>query len=211
MGQRPYTIIAGIDRSESSELVLEHVIDAASRYRSAEIHVLGVVDTGHHLRRSGGEHDAELDQLDRSLRGQVEQALDDFDHPERRHTGWRIRVHARAGVPHEQILELAAEARADLILLGRHGVRGRTTRSMGSVPARVLEQARCPVLVLQTPDWDESASEAAEACPACVAVRRDSSGERWFCDEHSQDGYPWRTAYIMPSARMPLRDQGLWF
>jgi hypothetical protein len=120
-----------------------------------------------------------------------------------------IRVHARVGVPDEQIVELAAETRANLIVMGRHGERGHRRFLVGSVPERVTRVARCPVLIAQVPDYgSEEASEA--QCEACVETRRESRGETWFCPTHTTE-LPWRSSSLRISASMPLRDQGLWF
>jgi len=49
----------------------------------------------------------------------------------------------------------AARVRADLIVLGRHSQSGRRPPFLGSVPARILSEARCDVLVVQPQDYPE--------------------------------------------------------
>jgi nucleotide-binding universal stress UspA family protein len=62
----------------------------------------------------------------------------------------QARVRARGvlltGVPHEQIVRAARGRRADLIVIGTHGRTGLARLFLGSVAARVLTLARCPVL-----------------------------------------------------------------
>lgn len=50
------------------------------------------------------------------------------------------------GFPDEAIVETAHQRRADLIVVGTHGRRGAARLVLGSVAARVLGAASCPVL-----------------------------------------------------------------
>jgi nucleotide-binding universal stress UspA family protein len=54
----------------------------------------------------------------------------------------------RRGIPHREIADLARERGADLIAMGRVGRRGPHRAHIGSVAARVIECASCPVLVV---------------------------------------------------------------
>ena len=49
----------------------------------------------------------------------------------------------------ESILRLAERTPCDVVVLGAHGVPGRT--GLGSVAATVLQRAACPVVVVQAP------------------------------------------------------------
>ena len=205
MSARPYTVLVALDDSDFAELVLEHALDTALQRSDAELHVLDVLEVKHQPRTSDHRHDGALDDIERRLRGRVEEALESLGSPGR--GTLRVRVHARLGAPHEQILELASECRADLIVLGRHGAGGSERKRAGSVPALVLGDARCPVTVLSPIDYGDPA-DAEESCADCIAARRDSSGEKWFCAAHATE-YRWRSSCL--SAGLPLRDQGIWF
>ena len=50
------------------------------------------------------------------------------------------------GLPFEEITRLARRRRADVIVIGTHGRTGVGRFVMGSVAARVLRVAPCPVL-----------------------------------------------------------------
>jgi nucleotide-binding universal stress UspA family protein len=56
---------------------------------------------------------------------------------------------ARAGDISDQIVEMARELSADLIVMGSHGRTGMNWILFGSVAARVLRKASCPVLALK--------------------------------------------------------------
>jgi nucleotide-binding universal stress UspA family protein len=57
----------------------------------------------------------------------------------------------RRGDEAAEILKLAEEAGADLIVMGTHGRGGLSRLVMGSVAERVMRKARCPVLTVRTP------------------------------------------------------------
>lgn len=69
---------------------------------------------------------------------------------------------------------------ANLIVVGRFGLHhpGRHRRS---IAGRVVDDAPCPVLVV---NFAAQEAHAELPCPDCEAVRADSDGERWFCDAH---------------------------
>src|SRR5439155_22269948 len=50
-----------------------------------------------------------------------------------------------------QILRVADEAHANLIVMGTHGRTGLSRLLMGSVAEQVLRKATCPVLTVKTP------------------------------------------------------------
>jgi nucleotide-binding universal stress UspA family protein len=58
----------------------------------------------------------------------------------------------RLGHPAHEIVEYAAQAKADLIVLASHGYHGIKRFLLGSVAELVLRHAGCPVLVLRRPD-----------------------------------------------------------
>jgi nucleotide-binding universal stress UspA family protein len=56
----------------------------------------------------------------------------------------------KVGVSWEQILAVAAEVRADLIVMGTHGRRGIAHAIMGSVAERVVRLSAVPVLTVRS-------------------------------------------------------------
>ena len=51
--------------------------------------------------------------------------------------------------PHEGIIDAANSVDADLIVMGSHGRHGMQKLLLGSVTQRVLQDAKCPVLVVR--------------------------------------------------------------
>jgi nucleotide-binding universal stress UspA family protein len=164
---RRYRIVVGIDLSEYSDIVIEHALDQAARHNMPELHFLTVRE---HRKPSG-------DDRKQALWEQVYPALETFN---RYGTDWRARLHVRRGEPAAEIAELAAEIRADLIVIGQFGLH--TPRASDkNLPNRVLQQAVCPTLVVGIPE----AADTTPQCPMCFAVREETEGERWFCAPHT--------------------------
>ena len=99
--------------------------------------------------------------------------------------GSRIFGHLRIGNAAREIVQLASDLSADLVVVGTHGRTGIMKLLLGSVAQNVVTNASCPVLVVKPeglPDWPE----IEPPCPDCVAVQRSSRGQALWCDRHSQ-------------------------
>jgi len=59
----------------------------------------------------------------------------------------RCQAQVREGLPWQEIIAVAQEIRADLIILATHGRTGLSHVLLGSVAERVIRHAPCPVLV----------------------------------------------------------------
>jgi len=60
-----------------------------------------------------------------------------------------VKTHVREGDPGHEIVNLAGELRADLIVMPSHGRTGLAHVLIGSVTERVARLSHCPVLVLR--------------------------------------------------------------
>lgn len=65
----------------------------------------------------------------------------------------RMRITVALGRPAEAIVQIAADAEADLLLLGTHGRKGVERLVLGSVAAQVFRTAPCSVLVARPKDY----------------------------------------------------------
>ena len=61
------------------------------------------------------------------------------------------RAEIRIGKPHEQIVTMATDIGADVVVLGPHGHRSRPSRFLGSTADRVVRTSPVPVLVATSP------------------------------------------------------------
>lgn len=159
---RRYKIVAGIDLSEYADIVLEHALDQAARHQCPELHLVTV--------QEGKTPTSE--QLKQALWERAYPSLEAFN---QHGVEWRAKLHVRSGKPEEQLAMLAAEIRADLIVIGHFGLH------QANMPNRVMQAAICPTLVVGMPE----AIDTAPQCPACVVMREDTDGDRWFCVDHA--------------------------
>ena len=68
-----------------------------------------------------------------------------------RRQGLKVRTALRTGAPYREIVALATDERADLVVLGTHGRGGLDRALLGSVADRVVRLAPCPVLTVRRP------------------------------------------------------------
>jgi nucleotide-binding universal stress UspA family protein len=123
----------------------EHVIEEASELATltgAELHALSVIDT----RDYGTLPEAKWLTIREEFEREAEQALTtvkaavDDDIP--------LTTATQRGVPHQAILEYAADEGCDCIVMGTHGRSGLDRVLLGSVTERVVRHADVPVLVV---------------------------------------------------------------
>ncbi|HTI56996.1 MAG TPA: universal stress protein [Verrucomicrobiae bacterium] len=65
--------------------------------------------------------------------------------------GLSARAALRSGVAYQEIVTLAGDERADLVVIGTHGRGGIDRVLLGSVADRVVRLAPCPVLTVREP------------------------------------------------------------
>jgi nucleotide-binding universal stress UspA family protein len=63
--------------------------------------------------------------------------------------GLKVRTVLRTGVPYREIVDLATDEHADLVLIGTHGRGGLDRALLGSVADRVVRLSPCPVLTVR--------------------------------------------------------------
>jgi nucleotide-binding universal stress UspA family protein len=63
-----------------------------------------------------------------------------------------VRTIVRTGSANEEIVNLATDERAELIIMGAYGRTGLNRVLLGSVAERVIRFAPCPVLTVRKPE-----------------------------------------------------------
>ncbi|MEO8800554.1 MAG: universal stress protein, partial [Polyangiaceae bacterium] len=115
-----------------------------------------------------------------------------------------VGIHLRTGKPVQQILQLATELDAGLIVVGTHKGPQLKALFVGSVAEKLIAVSPCPVLVAgPRPKAEESAAVVIEPpCPACEGARAASNGATWWCETH---GHPAKQAHAFSYMReIPL-------
>jgi nucleotide-binding universal stress UspA family protein len=155
MSTFPTRILLAIDGSKEAELAALRAVDLADA-TDAELHVVHVGVIPRFLESYPGTLGYE-----RRLYEQIEE-----DSRQRlRELSWRVKVaggtvagtHLRMGAVDLEIVALAKELGADLIVMGCRGHRGIRRAIEGSISDGVIRHAPCPVLVV-------GSHESAEAC-----------------------------------------------
>ena len=134
-------VLLATDLSPASELAAEEAIRLAAE-SGAQLLVLSVIDPGR-LRLPGGMFLRRVDQERARIEAGVQKLVG-----RARAAGARATFLVWEGDPAETILAASEAENVDVIVLGSHG-RGPLGRFvLGSISARVSEQARCQVLVV---------------------------------------------------------------
>jgi nucleotide-binding universal stress UspA family protein len=81
-------------------------------------------------------------------RAKMQQELDTVQPPDH---SLLLEHRLEEGDPASEILDVAADTDADLIVMGTHGQTGLRHLLMGSVADQVVRKAPCPMLTLKTP------------------------------------------------------------
>jgi nucleotide-binding universal stress UspA family protein len=134
------------DFSPASTPAFHKAVEAAKAFRAdlLVVHVLAAVPVS-----PAAEITAETwDVLLSSQRGAAEERLGRLV-AKARAAGIRVSgLVMDVGVTHEQIVRLARRRRIGLIVMGTHGRTGLTRALLGSVAARVIATAPCPVMTV---------------------------------------------------------------
>lgn len=142
----PRPILYATDFSPASTAAFRAAVDTARRRRRtlviAHVVAVPVVAVGDGM-TDGRTYDALL----RSIEHNAEEALDRLVRRARAR-GVRARALVLQGVPFEAIVAAARRLRAELVVIGTHGRTGWRRLMLGSVAARVVGLAPCPVLTV---------------------------------------------------------------
>ena len=136
-------IVAPIDFSEPSQEALETAADLAARY-GAElllVHVVAVILPLTSL-LSDAEQQREAHAAAARHLSELASAL----------AQQNIKVRTEVGSANEpgmEIVRLAADNHADMIVIATHGITGWRKLAFGSVADRVIKEAECPVLLMR--------------------------------------------------------------
>jgi nucleotide-binding universal stress UspA family protein len=155
----PTRILLATDGSEEAELATLRAVELAQRTES-ELHVVHVG-----LAPSFLMSDPATLGYDRKLYEQIEEESQEL----LRKLSWQVKVaggpvaetHLRMGEVDLEIVALAKEIGAGLIVMGCRGHRGIRRALEGSISDRVIRHAPCPVLVVRSHKRAEAPERAA--------------------------------------------------
>jgi nucleotide-binding universal stress UspA family protein len=143
MSDFPTTILLATDGSKEAELALTTAVDLANSTNS-ELHVVTVAP-------GYPAYGIRTPEVIEQLRKQAEAVLDEQARKIRKAGGEVAQEHLRVSVRYraEQLVQVAEDVEADLIVMGSRGLGGVRRALIGSVSDSVIRHAHCPVLVVR--------------------------------------------------------------
>jgi nucleotide-binding universal stress UspA family protein len=145
-------VVVAFDFSHSGCAALERAVALASRAPFHVLHFVCVLDPHHALPKLPVKH-VDLPYADRvreELLGTVQQELKAANIEQIVH--FHIHVHI-ARNPAKEILAVAEEVGADLIIVGCKGITGLERVVLGSVSERIVREAKCAVVIARRKDY----------------------------------------------------------
>jgi nucleotide-binding universal stress UspA family protein len=138
-------VIVGYDFSHSAHAALQRGVALASRAPTHVLHVICVIDPKSPIPSIPSYEGVDYmyaARVQEVLAVHIQQELELADNQSRVH----FFVHARIGEkPAHEILSLASEVGADLIIVGSHGLTGVERFLVGSTSERITREAGCSV------------------------------------------------------------------
>ena len=150
-------IVLAVDGSEESKLASRAAAEISASSGSP-VHVIYVMPTEARLY---GRHYYSED-VKRSLmeeaKAEARKFLDGQAEGVRASGGTVTQTYLGVGRPDEEIVELAEEIGAGMVVIGSRGLGGVRRALVGSVSDSVVHHAHCPVLVVRRTDYDDGAT-----------------------------------------------------
>ena len=140
-------IVVPIDFSQNANLALQEAVDVAKKYQAKLTVVYVIPQVIFHPDWATDLEDT-IDLGD--IAEEARQALVKMTEPYQQ-TGVSIAEKVLSGGPYIEIVRLAQQIGADLIVIGAHGTSDRKPALMGSVAEKVVREAPCSVLTVRAP------------------------------------------------------------
>lgn len=140
-------ILIPLDFSETSLLALEHATHMASLFK-AELVLLHVIKPNM-VAYSSETLSVPID-LIKYQEETASRNLDELSLRIRKEHGLKVETQFEIGFVCSVIVSAAERYNADLIMMGTHGISGFSERFIGSNAYRVVNEATCPVITIQT-------------------------------------------------------------
>ena len=144
----PTTVLLATDGSKDAELATTTALDLANS-TSSELHIVLVAEEAYAYVDPSGYPFFTDAELEHELEQQARMRLDAEVEKIRSAGGAVAEAHLRVGAAGAQIVDLAEEIGAGLIVMRSRGLGGIRRALMGSVSDSVVRHAHCPVLVVR--------------------------------------------------------------
>jgi nucleotide-binding universal stress UspA family protein len=176
-----YKVVVGYDFTEQSDTALMLAVESLQGKRHPELHAV----------YASPEHSPQAEAIlianQKELSQVLQKVAESFPGP------ITLYAHALKDTPAKAILKLAAEVESDAIFVGTHSRKGLSRLILGSVAEQVMRLASCAVTVAKEPSYSDDKHDdlllLEPPCEKCITGRRQSNGEKWWCDTHSKPSH----------------------
>ena len=138
-------ILVPTDFSSLSQSALEYARDLADNMNAA-IHILHVIDKS--MPFVPGKQNLSEAELAAALEADARKQLSAFIAETENDTSIKVIGVIKHGIDFEEIVKYTKEIQAELIVIATHGRTGIMHSLLGSVAEKVIQHAKCPVLVI---------------------------------------------------------------
>jgi len=149
-------VVVGFDFSHSGGAALRRAVTLAARAPFHVLHVVCVIDPREAIPSIPSYNGVDYmyaARVQEALAAEMQAELDKVEVPGRVH----FFVHARIGKAAQEILDLARDVGADLIIVGSKGLTGLERMLLGSTSEHIVREAGCTVEVARPKTYPEVA------------------------------------------------------
>jgi nucleotide-binding universal stress UspA family protein len=177
---RPTLILVAIDDTPASTFAVDTATAHAGRLGEIELHFAHVVGPILGVGGLAAVPDPSIGDLIRSGRELLAATRGRFP-------ALSITTHSLVGTPALEIVGLAKDLEADVIVVGSHNRRTVERWFLGSVSEQVVRKAGCAVIVARPKDHrNVPVPEIEPPCPDCVSLQKATDGDRQWCNRHAE-------------------------
>ena len=138
-------ILIPYDFSETAALSLEHAVFMAKLLK-ADIYLLHILESVSFTSAFG----AAFGNVDKKLESESNTKLDEIGKQIHMNNGITFKSITEVGRIYRKIVDVAKRENIDIIIMGTHGVSGYKKFNVGTNTSKVVEEAGCPVISVQT-------------------------------------------------------------
>lgn len=138
-------ILIPYDFSETAALSLEHAVFMAKLLK-ADIYLLHILESVSFTSAFG----AAFGNVDKKLESESNTKLEEIGKQIHMNNGITVKSITEVGRIYRKIVDVAKRERVDIIIMGTHGVSGYKKFNVGTNTSKVVEEAGCPVISVQT-------------------------------------------------------------
>lgn len=173
--KRRLTIVVGLNFTDADGPAFDQAVRIARRVPLSELHLVHVFDAEPSQAKS------------KDLVGHLCLYVNEEAAAMGGLRGMTVGIHLRSGKPVREIVQLATEVSADMIVVGTYRGPHLSHWVLGSTAVKLIHTAPCPVLVASPKPKEPAKHEPAiePPCPDCVRARAASGGKEWWCERHS--------------------------